>query len=99
MIGGIIERVVHVGPEVISKNEDGSTTFPNTIKLICRDGWDRCAVHVATGNYQIEPGDKCWWQSGTVYWTKPGSRLSDVKLQKVGFSYSGESLDLPMEGV
>lgn len=106
MIGGIITRVVHLGPEGQRTDEDGPV-FPNTIKIVVEDWYgrksgsprpekpERCAVHVAPCNFQIEPGDKCWWQSGTVYWTRPNSRRYDVPLQKIGFSYSGESIDLP----
>lgn len=101
MIGGKIERVIHIGPEGLR----GDGYFANTIKLIVADykgdvrppNPDRCAVHVEPSNYVLEIGDTAWWQSGTVYWTKTRSKLYDVKLRKVGFSYSGESIDLPAE--
>lgn len=98
MIGGTITRVVRIGPEGM-RDADGDTAFANTIKLIVKDrsSNDRCAVHVALNNYEIEVGDKAWWQGGNVYWTKPNSSRHDVKLQKVGFSYSGASLDLPTQ--
>ena len=103
MIGGIIERVVHLGPDGHRIDPEDGPVFPHSIKLVVKEArkstgaptGERCAVHVAPCNYNIEPGDKCWWQAGSVYWTKPNSRLSDVPLQKVGFTYSGESLDLP----
>jgi len=100
MIGGTIQRVVRIGADGMSKDEDGKPVFANTIKLIVKDrsSNDRCAVHVAPTNHEIEVGDRAWWQAGVVYWTKPKSSRHDVKLQKVGFSYSGESLDLPKEG-
>lgn len=97
MIGGKITRVVRIGPDGMTKDEDGIPVFANTIKLIVqeRNSTARCAVHVALCNYEIEIGDTAWWQGGNVYWTKPNSSRHDVKLQKVGFTYSGESLDLP----
>jgi hypothetical protein len=102
MIGGKIARIIHIGPEGF-RGSDGEPAFHNTIKLIVEDYKgnerpprpDRCAVHIEPTNHELEIGDTVWWQGGAVYWTKRSTGRHDVRLQKVGFTYSGESLDLP----
>lgn len=74
MVGGrIIENA-------IVKNSDGELRR----RLWCVDGADECAVYVESSAEaaSLQPGETCWWQSGTIY-----ARNDTLKLAKIGFSF------------
>jgi len=54
------------------------------------DDYDRCAVDMRQdeNSLSIERGDTVWWQSGFCYWTPKSRNRSDVKIKKIGYSYS-----------
>jgi hypothetical protein len=53
---------------------------------------DEAAVYVAP-THEIAIGDSIWWQGRTVFWTPKDRSQTDIKVERVGYSFSpkGES--------
>lgn len=48
---------------------------------------EECAVFcdIEAGK-DVRPGDRIWWQGGTIYWTRDGE-FTEREIPKVGFSF------------
>lgn len=49
---------------------------------------DECAVYADPIEAKdVKPGDRIWWQGGTIYWTTADERIVEKELPKIGFSF------------
>jgi len=62
----------------------------NFVSVNTNDGCEYCAVNMTpnSDSFNIEIGDTVWWQSGNCFWTKKDGSNCEVKIKKVGYSYS-----------
>lgn len=48
---------------------------------------DECAVFAdAEEAEDVQPGDRIWWQGGSIYWTRDGAFV-EREIRKIGFSF------------
>lgn len=48
---------------------------------------DECAVFADPDEAaDVQPGDRIWWQSGKIYWTRDGAFV-EREIRKIGFSF------------
>lgn len=48
---------------------------------------DECAVFADLNEAaDVQPGDRIWWQSGKIYWTRDGAFV-EREIRKIGFSF------------
>ncbi len=74
-----------VGGTVIENQQ----THADRRRLWCVDRrhGDECAVFAdATEAADVRPGDRIWWQSGKIYWTRDGA-FTEREIRKIGFSF------------
>lgn len=58
-------------------------------RLWCMDrrNSDECAVFADEEEAaDVQPGDRIWWQSGKIYWTRDGA-FTEREIRKIGYSF------------
>lgn len=81
----IEEDKMSIGGKVTDKQMTDETVSVNT-----NDGHEDCAVSMVRNadSEMVKAGDVVWWQSGQCYWTPKDKSRAEVKIEKVGYSFS-----------
>lgn len=60
----------------------------DVIRLWCMDRHsDECAVYAdPIEASDVRPGDRIWWQSGKIYWTRD-SAFTEREIRKISYSF------------